>query len=94
MFNFNLRFPFPSFFSLDRYRFSLILPSWLRAYFLSFFLDSYRFFIFSRSLSWSKGCFLSLVPTTPGNLKNPQNYTCPLMHVWDTECEHFNYCKA
>ena len=46
MLNFNLHFPFPSFFLLDRCLFCLNLTFLVEACFLSFFLARYRFFFF------------------------------------------------
>ena len=60
MFNSNLRFPFPSFFFLDRYRFLLNLTFLDESVFsFFFFLDLYRFFFFSWSPSCSRECSLS-----------------------------------
>ena len=57
MFNFNLRFPFQSFFFLDRYRFFLNLTVLVESEILFFFLTVIAFFFFSWPLSWSKACF-------------------------------------
>ena len=45
MFNSNLRFPFPSFFFLDRYRIFLNLTFLVESVHSFFFLDRYRFFL-------------------------------------------------